>query len=147
MTRTPEQDLWAEILLASVTDAIEGACTTKCRDQNINHTQEARDYITSNCEDFQEVCINAGFDPDAIRDRVLPMIEKAPTPEELVKTEDKPPRSRKDMTHAGMTLTRKEWSERTGIPIHIINSRIASNWPVDRILTTPYAPRKSRKAA
>ena len=41
----------------------------------------------------------------------------------------------------GLTLTYREWSERTGIPAVTIHKRVKMGWTADRILTTPVRPK------
>lgn len=41
------------------------------------------------------------------------------------------------LTHDGQTLTVREWSNRTGIPVQAIYRRINIGWSVEQTLTTP----------
>lgn len=49
------------------------------------------------------------------------------------------------LTYDGFTLTRQEWSDRTGIPVGTIIFRKKSGWTNERTLTTPVQARKSSK--
>ena len=50
-------------------------------------------------------------------------------------TEAKANRRAKTLTHAGETLTRREWAKRTGIPLGTITTRLRRGWPVEKCLT------------
>lgn len=41
------------------------------------------------------------------------------------------------LTHNGITLTQKQWSEKTGLPESAIYGRRKRGWDVDKMLTTP----------
>ena len=54
-------------------------------------------------------------------------------------------REAKWYTYAGKTLTLKEWSEETGIPLSVLKSRMyAAKWDIERALTTPAQERNKR---
>lgn len=53
--------------------------------------------------------------------------------------------NRKKVTYNGETLSKVEWSERTGIPADVITSRLGRGWSVEEALTTPV--RAHRKKA
>lgn len=44
------------------------------------------------------------------------------------------------ITYDGKTLTAREWSEITGIPVRTIKGRYHDKWDVEKILTTPVKP-------
>jgi len=52
-------------------------------------------------------------------------------------------RKANDLTYRGVTKTMDIWSKETGIPMRLINKRLAAKWPVERILTEPYRKRKT----
>lgn len=41
------------------------------------------------------------------------------------------------LTYKGVTHTRAEWADITGIPVHVQRYRQQHGWPVERILTEP----------
>lgn len=53
--------------------------------------------------------------------------------------------NRKKITYNGETLSKVEWSERTGIPANVITNRLGRGWSVEEALTTPV--RAHRKKA
>lgn len=83
-SRADCENLWQQVLLQAVNDAVRGisgggeSAMTRAR-----LIQQTRDYITIPNRDFNEVCSLAGMDPEAVRERVKPMIDAAPSPEEL----------------------------------------------------------------
>lgn len=60
------------------------------------------------------------------------------TPERTLTHGTKAPTVKRPViTYDGETLPLTEWSARTGIAYGVLNSRLASNWTPERILTTP----------
>ena len=58
--------------------------------------------------------------------------------------ERKQPRGRnRTLTHGGVTLTLREWSERTGIPYGVIYGRVISGETAERVLHRGRLPRLS----
>lgn len=51
----------------------------------------------------------------------------------------------KTLEWKGVTKTRREWSDITGIPKHVIKSRLKCGWSVDETLTTPVSSKKFRE--
>lgn len=50
------------------------------------------------------------------------------------------------VTHAGLTLTVAEWSERTGLPYETLRYRLKyKKWPTERALTAPLHKSTSRR--
>jgi hypothetical protein len=78
------EDLWRMVLHASIEDAVHGSGVTGSIAQRIRETDEARDYIMNPNNDFNEVCSLAGLDPVAVRERVTPMIQRAPSAYDLI---------------------------------------------------------------
>lgn len=61
------------------------------------------------------------------------------------KADPKPKRSTaKMLTHEGQTRTIAQWSKVTGIPQTILHMRERSGWNAEKIITTPYTPRRQR---
>lgn len=103
-----ERMLWCEVLLLAVTDAIEGLRGHRApKKTKIKQIVAARRFITVPNRDFNELCELAGVNPDAVRERVVALIEAAPTPEELVARKGKPTNNRRT------TRTRKTTRPRT----------------------------------
>lgn len=73
-----DRRLWANVIIQAVRDAVEKhviGCTTK---PLADHARaEARRWFERGGPDFAEVCMNAGLDPDVIRDGALDFIAKA----------------------------------------------------------------------
>lgn len=44
----------------------------------------------------------------------------------------------KTIEYNGVTYTISEFSKKHGLPYYIVNSRLRSNWDIDRIINTPY---------
>lgn len=79
-----EQRLWAEVLFLALQDATLGVRESGIRQiERIHLVERARAFFRSR-DDFTRVCNLAGIDPTAARERILPMIAKAPPPEEIV---------------------------------------------------------------
>ncbi len=80
----PFKQLWCEVLLQQVQDALYGARGSDIPKQyRAAHTRQARVYLTTPSRDFTNVCWLVGIDPEAARERLKAAIAKAPTPEEL----------------------------------------------------------------
>lgn len=119
-----ERDLWQAVLLQAVTDALEGVASggSTSNETRIRMTEEARRYLTTPSQDLSTVCNLAGLDPVAVMEAMRKRIAAAPTPEELI-GKPKPAKPRpsrigcnaKLISHAGETMTLRQWSERTGI--------------------------------
>lgn len=79
------RQLWQAVLLRAVDDALNGVPSMNggSYEQRARETREARAFLTTPNKDFTMVCECAGFDPEAVRDRMRTLIANAPTPEEL----------------------------------------------------------------
>lgn len=147
------ENLWQQVLLQAVNDAIRGIKDSNIATTRARLIQQARDYITVPNRDFNEVCSLAGLDPEAVRERVAPMIAAAPSPEELANPEaqsrltrpcaaqrqSKPrgPRpSTPRHTFDGKTMTLSEWSEHLGVRVETLRTRQSKGWPIERVLTS-----------
>jgi hypothetical protein len=71
-----ERSLWCAVVLAAIDDAIgrripvdSASATTRARVRD-----EARDWLLKPNRDFDFVCSLAGFDPDAVREGVVPLL-------------------------------------------------------------------------
>jgi hypothetical protein len=80
------RDLWIGVLRSAVEDALYGAPAriADSRGGRIAETRRARDWIIGLERDFQLVCLLAGVDPEAVRDRLTIKLREAPPPEELI---------------------------------------------------------------
>lgn len=138
--KSPEQSLWASVLLLVIEDALYGAGSVglQSRAERIHATNDARTYLTRPNRDFDIVCSLAGVDPIATRERLTKQIAAAPSVEELL---SKPKRQAVMLTHNGETLTLREWSERTGIKAGTLASRLQQGWSIERTLTAPTGQR------
>lgn len=143
--RNPERELWAEVLLLAVEDALHGVPSINGtpRDQRISRTKSARSYFSSPTSDFPAVCHLAGVDPDAVRDRLKPMIQSAPIPEELIgkPRPTKQPRPSDTITINGATKTFEGWAKHIGITTAALKDRLRKGWPLGEALTMPSARR------
>jgi hypothetical protein len=134
-----DTDLWREVLLLAVTDALIGSTVGSNRAAKIKATHKARNYITTPNADFNQVCHMANLDPIAVRDAVSKQIAAAPTVEDLFPSAGgRTSRANaRPLTYNGETLTVEQWAERTGLGKSVIKSRRTQNWSTERILTTP----------
>ncbi len=80
---SPAKELWQEVLLRAVEDALFGPRHVQKRATKIILCKEARDYLTQPSRDLSMVCNLAGLDMQAVIDRMRVRIAKAPAPEEL----------------------------------------------------------------
>lgn len=80
-----ERQLWCAVLNQMIHDAI-GRSTWNGSKGEIGKIQdEAIHYFESNCKSFRMVCDLAGFEPDAIRGRVLKALGKQHYGKETIK--------------------------------------------------------------
>ncbi|MBY3070750.1 hypothetical protein HFO71_10395 [Rhizobium laguerreae] len=75
--------LWRTVLLNSVQEAFGIGFVNESAKNRVMMIRDARDYIMRPAKGFIDVCNLAGFDPDAVRERLIPRIKAAPSPEEL----------------------------------------------------------------
>lgn len=155
----PESTLWQEVLRASIEDALSGPPETRTWEAFVYECQKARDYLTTPSKDFSLVCTLAGLDAEAVMDRIRKQIANAPSPEELAdkagKRHAKNRQSKKGqsdigfdtgaITHAGETLTLKQWSEKTGIAYGALYFRLSCGWSIKDALTVPVGGRRCIK--
>lgn len=154
---SPEQDLWRNVLLVAVEDALYGNMRRGTGKHEVSQwqttaqvreCQSARNYLTSPSHDLSIVCNLAGLDMQAVIDNMKRQIAAAPTPEELAaspiprrtfppKPKPEPKPRAKLYTYNGETLTLQEWSERTGLRFTTLSSRMSDHWPLERALTEP----------
>lgn len=73
-----ERELWAAVISQALGDAIGDFRGTAQPKERARIQQEAIKWFRDNSRDFREVCILADVDPDAVRERALKLIEKAP---------------------------------------------------------------------
>lgn len=157
----PHRNLWQEVLLVTVDDAILGPDRNSSHDPQtrIQLCKEARHYLTTPSKDLSTVCTLAGLDVDAVINRMKERLRTAPSPEELVAIRRKgrhsltarPAASKHKpiptYTFNGETLTAHQWSLKTGISASTITRRISSGWPVSDALTLSAADGKRRAVA
>jgi len=66
---TPEEELWQEVLVTNVMDAVKYSPEDDCRrNEAARDRREAYSWIAGNSQGFREVATLAGFDPDFVRD-------------------------------------------------------------------------------
>lgn len=70
--RLPEQSLWVAIITQAMMDALSRAGSAEAA----YHRGEAIHWLTTPSKDFNEVCLNAGFEPDYIRRMAKKTLEK-----------------------------------------------------------------------
>ncbi|QKK28897.1 hypothetical protein FE844_004600 [Rhizobium indicum] len=75
--------LWRTVLLHSVQEAFGIGFVNEPAKNRVVMIRDARDYIMRPAKGFIDVCNLAGFDPDAVRERLIPRIKAARSPEEL----------------------------------------------------------------
>ena len=144
---TPEQDLWREVLLVAVQDALTGCTSSGApKSAKLKATHEARRYLTEANPDFDMVCTMADLDPMAVREAMTKRLADAPTPEDLGATKrqaSREQRSGKLITHNGEALRASAWAKRIGVSTQTIHARLKWGWSVERTVATP--PRSRRR--
>ena len=80
---SPAKELWQEVLLRAVEDALFGPRHVQKRAAKISLCKEARDYLTQPSRDLSMACNLAELDMQAVIDRMRARIAKAPAPEDL----------------------------------------------------------------
>lgn len=149
-----ERDLWQEVLLRTIEDAILGPVqvdeTAKPR-----IIAQARRYLTTPGKDLAMVCSFAGIDMGALIERMKKQIREAPAPKELLAAPRKTraaftkqiPREQKAIetyTFNGETLTIRQWAEKTGLSYSLVYNRISRGWPVSDAVTLTKAAARER---
>lgn len=167
MTCSEEQRLWTEVLILAIDDALHGP--PKGNTASASYRFEiirAREYVTIPNRDFDHVCSLAGLDPEAVRDRLLRQIAKAPTVDDILSaprpvrrihgraesagkkkryrepklTESMPMKAGSKATkhlHNGIAMTIPEWSRETGIKIVTIRARLRNGYTFSEAITQP----------
>lgn len=157
MTHLPEQKLWHEVLLRQVEDALHGPTGVNGKAHRIAVVEAARALLTKRSQSLTTLCYLAGMEPDAVVSAMRKKIGNAPSPAELaggtrtnraslIPRPDKPKAKLvkyedRLITYSGKTLTMREWSERTGIPVKNIATRLRQDWSIERALTQPMGKR------
>lgn len=152
------ENLWQQVLLQAVNDAVRGIKVSgDTAASRVRLIRQARDYIIKPNPDFNEVCSLAGMDPEAVRERVAPMIAAAPSPEELAGPEAPSRRSRRrndpsrakaqpvatpfgyssELAFNGRTQTLTAWASDLGINRNTLRSRLNMGWPLGRAFAEP----------
>ncbi|MEO9630972.1 MAG: hypothetical protein ABJG14_11090 [Sulfitobacter sp.] len=143
---TPEQNLWREVLLVTVQDALSGCTSSGApKTARLKATQEARRYLTDANPDFEMVCTMADLDPVAVREAMIKRLLDAPSPEGLGATKRQAPReqhSGKLITFNGEALRASAWAKRIGVSTQTIHARLNWGWSVERTVTTPPKSRR-----
>lgn len=129
-----ERDLWLAVLQQAVADATSPAGPEESR-RNIQ--REALQWLKPGNADFQEVCYLADVDPDAFYEgfcRAYPDIK-------LFGEYSKRFHVKVSMKHKyvafDQALTLDEWSEKSGIKVGTLASRLRQGWSIEVALTTP----------
>lgn len=147
ISRADCETLWQEVLRLTISDAIQGVVTSGVPRRNrVRLIQEARNYLTYPNRDFNEVCRLAGMDPEAVRERLVPLIAAAPSPEELVSPKTSSRRSHTKgaahnsrlVTFDGRTMNLTGWAKELGLSSYVtLQGRLDRGWSVERALTAP----------
>lgn len=143
---TPEQNLWREVLLVTVHDALNGypnSGTPKAA--RLKATHDARRYLTVPNPDFDMVCTMADLDPVAVREAMIKRLADAPSPDDMGATKRQASReqhSGKLITYNGEAQRASAWAKRIGVSTQTIHARLKWGWSVERTVTTP--PRSRR---
>lgn len=91
-----ERQLWCAVLHQAVADATSPL--VRNRGEHLEQCR-ARTWFRTGNRDFQQVCLLAGYDPDRIRNQVLPMIEAAePNDKEMHKS--RPRKAKMELANA-----------------------------------------------
>lgn len=69
--REGEQQLWADVMLLAVKDAVNPGKTVNRRRER----DQAREWLLGNSADFQQVCEFAGINPEAMREKLLELLD------------------------------------------------------------------------
>lgn len=128
MTIGNERALWAAVVQQALTDATVPSTAKGAA----NEQRKARDWFKRAGPDFRQVCTLAGLDPESVHDRALPLIEEADRLHSI--GVPKPPIRAKTYAWDGKSLPLSEWSKLTGIRVEALRWRLASGWPLDRVL-------------
>ena len=157
MSYNPERALWREVLLRQIDDALYGAAGIRSTADRIRAIEDARALLSKPSPQLDHICALADIDPSAVVTRIGARIADAPTPAELaaetkarrdtILQRTKPTKAKlvkykdRQITFKGETLTMQQWSERTGLTVAQIASRLRSDWTVERALTQPMGKR------
>lgn len=157
MSYNPERALWREVLLRQIEDALHGPAGITGTADRIRAIKDARRLLSKPSKQLDHLCTLADIDPSAVVARIGKQIADAPTPEQLAAekkanrvtllrraTQPKAKRVKvKDrlFTFKGESLTMQQWSDRTGLPVTTIASRLRDHWTIERALTQPIGQR------
>src|SRR5690606_5713679 len=122
-----ERELWQAVLLRAVEDALDAPSLGAKESRRQRAMQEARDYLTRPSRDLAMVCSLAGMDMQAVIEGMQKRVAMAPS--EGIRHGMK--KRALTITHAGETLTYREWAERTGLTWFTIRERLNKGWPVE----------------
>lgn len=79
-----ERELWQEVLLLAVDEALHGPKHVLDKKQKLHMCRSARAYITTPSRDLSMVCAFAGLDMQAVIERMRVQIANAPAVEDVV---------------------------------------------------------------
>ncbi|MER2263886.1 hypothetical protein [Methylobacterium oxalidis] len=131
-----ELHLWRAVVQQALADATTHTYSHR------RARAEARRWLTTPSEDFNDVCLLAGLEPSQVRDHAKKLILEAG--DELVERNQFGGRpARKITDHNGETLTVAQWAKRLGLGEGAINARLRKGLPVEQLL----APRGSKAVA
>ena len=141
-----EQNLWREVLLVTVQDALNGCPSSGTpKAARLKATHDARRYLTVPNPDFDMVCTLADFDPVAVREGMIKRLADAPTPDDTGATKRQASReqhSGKLITYNGEAQRASAWAKRIGVSTQTIHARLKWGWSVERTVTTPPTSRR-----
>lgn len=157
-----EQSLWRAVIAQALADAevqfpagVEQSAGVARTDRE--HT---RAWLTRPNADFNHVCHLAGLEPEAVRALAERRIAIADGLTPAPVSEARPRRTRapraparrqprqpspfnrgytgpkaKLYSHAGLTMSLKQWAQHLGIHYQTLAHRIRQKWPIERVLT------------
>ena len=70
-----ERALWQRVILQAITDA-QGKANGIKKEERQDAIQQAIRWFKGNGENFQEVCLMAGFEPSMVRKNVMMLLRK-----------------------------------------------------------------------
>lgn len=129
-------DLDKQLWCAVISQAIEDA-TSPGMGKDIKRIRDsARRWLTTPSRDFCDVCAFAGLLPEKVRAAAIRIIA-----EHDAKVKAGIETKFHTFSHAGETLTIRQWSERLGFSVNLISHRLKSGQTIGDIIANPVRPR------
>jgi hypothetical protein len=73
-SQAAERQLWCAVLGRAFDDAMDRVTAVSTPGERLKKCLEARQWFVLNGMEFRTACEAAGYDPDSLRSRILPMI-------------------------------------------------------------------------